>query len=162
MEKDIIKRRILTMSNVLNKILGTIGIVDDEEQVEKVEKQVEEMEEEFNFEDIRETKGKIVSIKSKTITPRIVVKNPQTLGEDIQDLIDELKVKNIVIMNIADAEKNIARRLLDAVSGAVYALECSLQKVDNERGIYLITPKGVEIENELKNIFSKSDIFSLE
>ncbi|MCX7694696.1 MAG: cell division protein SepF, partial [Caloramator sp.] len=148
------------MSNVFNKILGSIGIVDEEEPVEKVEKQVEEIEEDLDFEEIRETKGKIVSIKSKTITPKIVVKNPQTLGEDMEDLIDALKDKNIVIMNIADAEKNIARRLLDAVSGAVYALECSLQKIDNERGIYLITPKGVEIENELKNILSKSDIFS--
>ncbi|WDC84071.1 cell division protein SepF [Caloramator sp. mosi_1] len=80
----------------------------------------------------------------------------------MEDLIDALKVKNIVIMNIADVDKSIGRRLLDAVSGAVYALECTLQKIDNERGIYLITPKGVQIENELKNILSKSDIFLME
>ncbi|WDC84072.1 hypothetical protein PL321_17470 [Caloramator sp. mosi_1] len=62
------------MSNVLNKLLGSIGIVDEEEQVEKIENQVEETEEDVDFEEIRETKGKIVSIKSKTITPKIVVK----------------------------------------------------------------------------------------
>ncbi|WP_203635796.1 cell division protein SepF [Thermobrachium celere] len=52
--------------------------------------------------------------------------------------------------------------MLDAVSGAVYALDCTLQKIDNERGIYLITPKNIEIENELKNLLSRSDIFSME
>ncbi|CDF57855.1 cell division protein SepF [Thermobrachium celere] len=149
------------MSKMLNKIFGTIGLVD-EEQMEEKEVELQEQEEEEQFEMVKETKGKIVSIKSKTIAPKIVVKNPQTLGEDMEDLIDALKVKNIVIMNIADAEKNIARRLLDAVSGAVYALDCTLQKIDNERGIYLITPKNIEIENELKNLLSRSDIFSME
>lgn len=151
------------MSKVLNKLFGTIGLVDEEETQQE---EVKNIEDEFDYieepEFVKESKGKIVSIASKTITPKIVVKNPQTLGEDMEDLIDALKLKHIVIMNIADAEKNIARRLLDAVSGAVYALECTLQKIDNERGIYLITPKNIEIENELKSILSKSDIFSME
>ncbi|GFR35029.1 cell division protein SepF [Thermobrachium celere] len=98
------------MSKMLNKIFGTIGLVD-EEQMEEKEVELQEQEEEEQFEMVKETKGKIVSIKSKTIAPKIVVKNPQTLGEDMEDLIDALKVKNIVIMNIADAEKKYCKKI---------------------------------------------------
>ena len=60
---------------------------------------------------------------------------------------DLLKEKKSVIVNLEYVNKDVARRIIDVVSGAVHALDGHMQKVSN--AIFLIAPFNYDIENEM-------------
>jgi len=72
----------------------------------------------------------------------IVVYYPQT-PEDVQALIDYLKRKEPAIINLDDVQPNIAQRILDFLSGAIYGLNGSVHRISGN--IFLLSPQGVEI-----------------
>jgi len=80
------------------------------------------------------------------INKNITITKPKTFGE-IQKLIDRLKNGQGVIIDFSETEGNLAQRMLDFLSGAVYALDGSMDRVDNK--MYVMTPKGVEIVSTL-------------
>ncbi len=73
---------------------------------------------------------------------RMVVFQPQTY-EDTQTIIDNLKSRKPVIVNLESLNVDVAQRVLDFISGAIYALDGSVRKVS--KGIFLLAPKGVDI-----------------
>ena len=73
---------------------------------------------------------------------RMVVFQPQTY-EDTQTIIDNLKTRKPVIVNLESLNVDVAQRVLDFISGAIYALDGSVRKVS--KGIFLLAPKGVDI-----------------
>ncbi len=73
---------------------------------------------------------------------RMVVFQPQTY-EDTQTIIDNLKARKPVIVNLENLNVEVAQRVLDFISGAIYALDGSVRKVS--KGIFLLAPKGVDI-----------------
>ncbi len=72
----------------------------------------------------------------------IVVYYPQT-PEDVQALIDYLKRKEPAIINLDDVQPEIAQRILDFLSGAIYGLNGSVHRISGN--IFLLSPQGVEI-----------------
>ena len=58
-----------------------------------------------------------------------------------------LKEKKSIIVNLEYVNKDIARRIVDVVSGAVHALDGNLQKVSNS--IFLVAPYNYDITNEM-------------
>lgn len=75
-------------------------------------------------------------------TKNVVIHHPKTYKE-VQELIDYLKKGESAIMILDGLFDNEAQRTLDFVSGAVYALSGSIQKI--EGNIYLLTPEGYNI-----------------
>jgi cell division inhibitor SepF len=73
---------------------------------------------------------------------RMVVFQPQTY-EDTQTIIDNLKARKPVIVNLESLNVDVAQRVLDFISGAIYALDGSVRKVS--KGIFLLAPKGIDI-----------------
>ncbi|MCX7796522.1 MAG: cell division protein SepF [bacterium] len=65
--------------------------------------------------------------------------------DEVRRVIDEVKAGKIVVVNFESADRSEAIRALDFVSGAVYALEGSLQKVGDY--VFLAVPRGVEVED---------------
>ena len=65
----------------------------------------------------------------------------------IKHICDLLKEKQSVIVNLEYVNKDVARRIIDVVSGAVHALDGHIQKVSNS--IFLIAPYNYEITNEM-------------
>ncbi len=63
--------------------------------------------------------------------------------EDVQLLIDHLKMKQQVIVNFASINRTSVYRILDFMSGAIYALDGSIQQIAND--IFLFAPSGVKI-----------------
>jgi cell division inhibitor SepF len=83
---------------------------------------------------------------------RMVVYQPQSY-DDTQRIIDDLKSGRPVIANLEDLNVDIAQRVLDFLSGAVYGLDGSIRKVS--RGIFLLAPPHVDISgNALGNLTS--------
>ena len=58
-----------------------------------------------------------------------------------------LKEKKSVIVNLEYVNKDVARRIVDFISGGVYALDGYIQKVSNS--IFLVAPSNYEITNEM-------------
>ncbi|MCL2798217.1 MAG: cell division protein SepF [Firmicutes bacterium] len=83
---------------------------------------------------------------SQGVAPRnyqnVVVYDPKT-PEDVQRLIDYLKRREPAIINLDGTVPDVAQRILDFVSGAIYALSGSIHRVASN--IFLLSPEGVEI-----------------
>ena len=131
---------------IMNKIWGAFGM-DAEENEEEEYEEIEENEEEDNN---RENKlwgrrNKVVSMPQPQQV-RMVISQPTTFDQ-AEDICDLLKEKQSVIVNLEYVNKDIARRIIDVVSGAVHALDGHIQKVSNS--IFLIAPYNYEITNEM-------------
>ena len=89
---------------------------------------------------------------------------PTNYDPDVNEIISELKSKNGIVMNLEYVNKDIARRIIDTVSGAVTALDGRIEKVSNS--IFVVAPCNYDIVNEItkekiENKFSASWIKSL-
>ena len=65
---------------------------------------------------------------------------------DLQRIIALLKAKKGVVIDFKNLSGVTAQRLLDYLSGAVFAIEGKLDKLDDFK--YLVTPKGVEMASQ--------------
>ncbi|HEY8392219.1 MAG TPA: cell division protein SepF [Capillibacterium sp.] len=104
-------------------------------------------------------RGKVVSLSSSNKTTRLVVFEPQSF-EDVQDIVNQLKNKRPVILNLEETDKAVARRITDFVGGAVYALDGGVQKVSSS--IMLFTPLNVEVSFPLRAETAKNPYFDSE
>lgn len=100
-------------------------------------------------------KGKVVNITSTTQF-EVVVLQPEAF-EEAKDIADNLKSKKPVIVNLEKIEKEQARRMVDFVSGAAYALGGDIQKISNM--IFLVTPYTVGILGDFKDELKNKGIF---
>lgn len=72
----------------------------------------------------------------------VVIYSPSTY-EDVQLLIDHLKMREQVIVDFSTVNQTSVYRILDFMSGAVYALNGSIQQIT--KNIFLFAPSGVKI-----------------
>ena len=133
---------------IMNKIWGAFGMDAEENEEKNYEEVNEEVEEEENKENKlwgRCNNNKVVSLP-QTQQIKMVISQPTTF-EQAEDICDLLKDKQSVIVNLEYVNKDVARRIIDVVSGAVHALDGHIQKVSNS--IFLIAPFNYEITNEM-------------
>jgi len=86
-----------------------------------------------------------------------VVSEPRVF-EDVQGLAENLKNRRPVIVNLEKAEPELAKRVVDFISGATYALNGTLQKVGS--GIFLVVPSNMDISSELGDQLKERGLFS--
>ena len=70
-------------------------------------------------------------------------------ADDVQTLIDFLKRKESAIINLDNIEPEISQRVLDFVSGAIYALNGSVHRISGN--IFLLSPEGVRLAGTFEN-----------
>ena len=102
-------------------------------------------------------RAKVVSLSSQNKVTRLVVYEPKSF-DDVQSIVNQLKNKRPVILNLEETDKGIARRITDFVGGAVYALEGSVQKVSSS--IMLFTPLNVEVSFPLRTETRNEQFFT--
>lgn len=164
------------MANILNKISDMIfGPEEYDEDIPEEEESTERQAEVFKRDDFKRDdfikkdykrdednsvrpygkKGKVVNITSTTQF-EVVVLQPESF-EEAKDITDNLKSKKPVIVNLEKIEKEQARRMVDFVSGASYALGGDIQKISNM--IFLVTPYNVGILGDFKDELKNKGIF---
>ena len=89
--------------------------------------------------------NKVVNINTTTQLAVVLVK-PERF-ENAAEIADHLREKRTVVLNLESTNKDIARRLIDFLSGVAYANEGKIKKVANST--YIITPFNVEILGDL-------------
>ncbi|WP_017415677.1 cell division protein SepF [Clostridium tunisiense] len=153
------------MENKFMKGLGRIIGFDeedyeDEEVLEKEEGQDEtedtnELEIEPFMANMKK-QSKIVNIHTAS-TAKVVISKPMNYDEGTA-IVDNLKNRRIVIVNVTGVEQKVGHKILDFLIGAIYALEGGLQQV--EKGVFILTPSNVEVTSELKTELTNKGIFS--
>ena len=92
---------------------------------------------------------------------KLVLLEPRAYSET-QQIADELKKRNTVVVNLKRVTSDQAKRIIDFLSGTIYAIGGDLQKVGG--GIFLCTPNNVKVngkiteETEGKDIHDNTDI----
>ena len=89
--------------------------------------------------------NKVVNIHATTQLKVVLVK-PERF-ENASEIADHLKEKRTVVLNLESTNKDVARRLIDFLSGVAYAGEGKIKKV--AANTYLFTPYSVDIMGDL-------------
>lgn len=146
---------------LMNKVWDLFGMdsqeaedYDDENIYEYDEEENEEMEDKKIFG--RKNRDKVVSMpQAQTNAIKMVISQPTTF-EQSDEICSFLKEKKSVIVNLEYVNKDVARRIVDFISGGVYALDGHIQKISNS--IFLIAPMNYEITNEMAREEIKSKL----
>lgn len=77
---------------------------------------------------------------------KVIISQPNSF-EQSEEICEHLKEKKSIIVNLEYVNKDVARRIIDFISGAVYALDGNIQKISNS--IFLVAPYNYEITNEV-------------
>ena len=133
-------------SNLLNKVWGFFGIEPDEEEEDlENEDYVQEEEEEEEERKLFGRKNKVVNMPQANQI-KMVISQPTTF-EQSEEICQYLKERKSCIVNLEYVNKDVARRVVDFISGGVYALNGHIQKISNS--IFLIAPANYDIANEM-------------
>ncbi len=91
-------------------------------------------------------KGKVVSFagreSSRGGNAEVAVFQPRAFG-DVTDIADALRARQVVIVNVQQADRGLLQRIVDFTSGVAYTLEGKIQKL--AEGMYLVVPAGVQV-----------------
>ena len=99
----------------------------------------------FDAPDLPRRSNKVVNIHTTTQLQVVLVK-PEKF-EAASEIADHLRDKRTVVLNLESTNKDVARRLLDFLSGVAYANEGKIKKV--AISTYIITPFNVDILGDL-------------
>ncbi len=103
-------------------------------------------------------KPKVVNIAATTQLKVVVVSIEQF--DEAREIADHLRSKKPVVVNLEKLDKEVGRRVVDFISGAVYSLGGSIQKVSG--GIFLIAPYNVDIMSDVRDELKNTGIFPWE
>lgn len=107
------------------------------------EEDIEEIEE--NKEEYNEVKKEPVGVKKIPNKSDVILLEPLVF-EDSKDIVDDIKGKKVVILNLTKLDLETSDRLLDFISGGIYALDAQLKTIGED--IYLCVPNGVNVSGE--------------
>ena len=147
---------------LMNKVWDLFGM-DSAEPEEYEEENVydyeDEMDEELEEDRKlfgRKNKDKVVNMpQAQGNAIKMVISQPTTF-EQSDEICAFLKERKSVIVNLEYVNKDVARRIVDFISGGVYALDGYIQKVSNS--IFLVAPSNYEITNEMAREEMKSKL----
>ena len=90
--------------------------------------------------------GQVVNMSGKQ---EVVLFHARTF-DDAARAADELRRKKAVILNMENVDKALTRRVVDFLSGSVYALDGSVKKI--AQSTYLFCPHNMDVVGDLENI----------
>lgn len=143
------------MSNFMDKVTNFLGLggedtIEDEVPVMPAEREDAKL--------TNSKKNKVVNIHTTTQL-KVVIIQPTSYA-DSQEIADHLKSKKPVVVNLEKLDKEVAIKIVNFLSGAVYALDGSMQKVSN--GILLLAPYNVGIMGDFGEELKMHGLFDNE
>ena len=97
----------------------------------------------------------MVNIHATTQIQVVLVKPKRY--DNAAEIANHLRNKRTVVLNLEDTDDNVARRLLDFLSGVAYAQEGEIKKVAKQT--FLVTPFNVRFEGDLLDELENGKIF---
>ena len=136
---------------IMNKVWDFLGVdTANDEEVENDNENIYGYEREEEPEEVEEKglfgrKSKVVSMPQPQQI-KMVITQPTSFEQSVE-ICNYLKEKKSIIVNLEYVNKDVARRIVDFISGGVHALDGHIQKVSN--AIFLVAPVNYEIASDL-------------
>ncbi len=99
--------------------------------------------------------GKVVNIHT-TAQMQVVLVKPDRF-DNVSDIAEHLRSKHAVVLNLESTNKDVARRLVDFLSGCAYALDGKIKKI--AISTYIITPYNVDIVGDLLDELENNGVY---
>lgn len=146
-----------------SEFISGMFVGEEDEDIYEVEKEEETSEKEEkpvrkrkSFSDDEPKKGgNIVNINATTQLEVVLVK-PERF-DDASGIADHLNSKRTVVLNLESTNKDIARRLVDFLSGVAYANGGQIKRVANST--FIITPYNVGVVGDLLDELENSGVY---
>ena len=141
-----------------NRILDAVGLEEEEFENDDIMDEEEEFYEEEMMEEPEERlsnkrkQGKVIGLPNSASKMRMLVFQPSSY-EEAECIIDNLKARKPVIMNLDEMDVQLGQRILDFVGGAVYSLGGDIKKV--ARSIFVVAPSNVDIAQNADERYSR-------
>jgi|SRR5699024_4049081 len=126
--------------------------VDDEYEYEYIEEDSDVSE---SLPREKDNPQKVVNLTSiEQPTTKVVLYEPRTYNE-VQEIADHIINRRSVVINLQRVEHEQAKRIVDFLSGTVYALGGDIQKLGS--GTFLCTPDNVDVSGNITDVFLGED-----
>ncbi len=145
------------MASIFDKVMGLLGVRDEDETLPINDSEYDEEREPEYEEPItpirtkqerdNSRKSNLVSLAGAAKQTRVIIVEPDEF-EKVRSLVDHLKNKSPVIVRLAHLDRNEAKRIVDFMSGATYALNGNMRKLGDT--IFFFAPQSIVIEGELE------------
>ena len=98
--------------------------------------------------EVEEVKGKKKdsSVSSVSGNGKMILLEPRAFSES-QQIADHLKKRNTVVVNLKRVTGDQAKRIMDFLSGTIYAIKGNIQKIGS--GIFLCTPNNINVQGKI-------------
>ncbi|EST52792.1 cell division protein SepF [Brevibacillus panacihumi W25] len=138
---------------VMNRLMGFLGLDSEEYIEETVEEQREEQQESSAKRQATGRTNNVVPFQAREKEGiRLILCEPRHYS-DAQDIADNLRHRRPVVVNLHRVEKEQAKRIIDFLSGTVYALNGDIQKVGDT--IFVCTPDHVDIQGTISSVIEE-------
>ncbi|HJV17315.1 MAG TPA: cell division protein SepF [Bacillales bacterium] len=114
-----------------------------EEQIEQVKPQRQQLKQQ-----------NVVSLQSIQKQSKVILVEPRVYAE-AQEIADHLKNRRAVVVNLQRIEHDQAKRIVDFLSGTVYAIGGDIQKIGSS--IFLCTPDNIEVTGNISEMLKEHD-----
>lgn len=94
----------------------------------------------------------VVSLQSVQKASKVILVEPRVYAE-AQDISEHLKNKRAVVVNLQRIERDQGVRIVDFLSGTVYALGGDIQRIGTD--IFLCVPDNVEVAGAISDYFER-------
>ncbi|NQD68254.1 cell division protein SepF [Bacillus haikouensis] len=139
--------------------LKTFFLLDEEEydyeEDEKYEEEFEEKKKNMKTQSVSQSKQNVVSLQSVQKSSKVILVEPRVYAE-AQEIADHLKNRRSVLVNLQRIQHDQAKRIVDFLSGTVYAIGGDIQRVG--MNIFLCTPDNVEVSGNISEFLKDEDI----
>ncbi|MDT9023846.1 cell division protein SepF [Rossellomorea yichunensis] len=134
----------------------TFFLLDEDEYDYEEEKFEEEYEEKKPMKSqLSNSKQNVVSLQSVQKSSKMILAEPRVYAE-AQEIADHLKNRRSVLVNLQRIQHDQAKRIVDFLSGTVYAIGGDIQRVGDN--IFLCTPDNVEVSGNISEFLKEEDL----
>ena len=152
--------------SMFDKLKGMMGVPDDDDYEDEGVDMMQNVDDTDNYNDYNmqdnygssygsPKRNKVVNINS-TMQLQVVLVKPERF-DDASAVADHLNAKRTVVLNLESTSKDIARRLVDFLSGVAYANNGQIKRVANST--FIITPYNVDIMGDLLDELESNGVF---
>lgn len=139
---------------VMNKLMGFLGLENEEYIEETVQEEHEDTDSSNKRQPANQSRANnVVPFQAREKEGiRLILCEPRHYS-DAQDIADNLRHRRPVVVNLHRVEKDQAKRIIDFLSGTVYALNGDIQKVGDT--IFVCTPDHVDIQGTISSVMEE-------
>ena len=152
--------------SMFDKLKGMMGVPDDDDYEDEGVDMMQNVDDTDNYNDYNmqdnygpsdgsPKRNKVVNINS-TMQLQVVLVKPERF-DDASAVADHLNAERTVVLNLESTSKDIARRLVDFLSGVAYANNGQIKRVANST--FIITPYNVDIMGDLLDELESNGVF---